>query len=67
MCNCGCNLHIHHKDFDASNNSPDNAQVVCGDCHVKLHKVASDAEWDHQFEAEVRRKDLETEQAMKDA
>ncbi len=66
VCNCGCNLHIHHRDFDASNNSPDNAQVVCGDCHIELHRIANEVEWE-QHVVEVRRKDLETEQEMKDA
>ncbi len=66
VCNCGCNLHIHHKDFDSSNNSPDNAQVVCGDCHIQLHKVSLESEWD-QVVDEVRRKDLETEKAMRAA
>lgn len=66
--NCESNdhLHIHHKDFDSMNNSRDNAQAVCRDCHTELHRVANEVKWE-QHVAEVSRKDLETEQKMKDA
>lgn len=66
VCGRDNNLHIHHRDFDNSNNSLSNAQVVYGDCHTELHRVANEAKWE-QHVAEVRRKDLETERKMKDA
>ena len=63
VCNCDNNLHIHHRDFDNSNSSPDNARVVCGDCHRDIHIAKEEARANHI--TEVRRKDLETEQKMK--
>lgn len=66
VCGRENNLHIHHRDFNNSNNSPGNAQVVCGDCHSELHRIALKVEWDKHI-TEVRRKDLETEQKMKEA
>lgn len=42
LCGGGVNLCIHHKDFDKSNNSPDNAQVMCKKCHIEINKVRMD-------------------------
>lgn len=40
-CDCGVTeyylLQIHHKDGDTSNNSEDNLEVVCANCHIKRH------------------------------
>lgn len=66
ICRSNDRLHIHHKDFDSMNNSRDNAQAVCGDCHIELHQATNEVEWE-QHVVEVRRKDLETEQKMKGA
>lgn len=38
LCNSGERLHIHHKDLDKSNNTQENAQVLCQKCHTRLHK-----------------------------
>lgn len=31
------NLHVHHKDRNPANNSPENLSVLCASCHLKLH------------------------------
>ena len=31
------NLHVHHKDRNPANNSPDNLAVLCASCHLTLH------------------------------
>lgn len=30
-------LHTHHKDFNKSNNKPENVITLCCSCHLKLH------------------------------
>ena len=30
-------LHIHHYDWDAENNHPDNLRTVCANCHAIYH------------------------------
>lgn len=49
-CKCGESknylLHIHHIDSDPSNNSPDNLEIVCANCHIKRHlKQDSDGKY----------------------
>lgn len=39
-CNITQNLSIHHIDFDHYNNTPENLQVLCVSCHMRLHKLA---------------------------
>jgi hypothetical protein len=36
---CGSNKRkqLHHIDWDKTNNSPDNKQVICKSCHEKIH------------------------------
>ena len=34
ICDSKKNLHIHHSDFDPSNNEIDNLLLVCGWCHA---------------------------------
>lgn len=36
-CPATTKLHIHHKDKDVTNNSPENLAVLCASCHMKLH------------------------------
>lgn len=41
-CNRDCSnekskLHVHHRDGDKQNNSPDNLQVLCLKCHEDTH------------------------------
>jgi hypothetical protein len=40
-CECGIKeyylLQIHHKDGNTNNNSPENHEVVCANCHIKRH------------------------------
>lgn len=41
VCNgCGSwdNLQVHHKDGNHENNSPDNLEWLCVNCHSKKHK-----------------------------
>ena len=37
ICNITEGLHIHHKDYNPSNNKLDNLIVLCGICHKKIH------------------------------
>ncbi|TXH49332.1 MAG: hypothetical protein E6Q97_22880 [Desulfurellales bacterium] len=30
-------LHVHHRDGDMHNNSPENLQTLCMSCHMKTH------------------------------
>lgn len=30
-------LHVHHKDRNPANNTPENLEVLCASCHLKLH------------------------------
>lgn len=30
-------LHVHHKDRNPANNSPENLQTLCASCHLRLH------------------------------
>jgi len=32
-----CNILVHHKDSNPSNNHPDNLEVICDNCHAKIH------------------------------
>ncbi|SRR5260221_730614 len=40
-CECGEDkkylLQIHHMDGNHNNNSPENLEIVCGNCHIKRH------------------------------
>ncbi len=31
-------LDVHHKDYDYTNNEPDNLILLCRSCHTKLHR-----------------------------
>lgn len=37
ICGTKENLGVHHNNFDASDNSPDNVMTLCGSCHTKWH------------------------------
>ena len=30
-------LHVHHKDRDVNNNSPENLELICPNCHYEEH------------------------------
>lgn len=32
-------LVVHHKDFDRTNNVPDNLETLCRSCHAKIHHL----------------------------
>jgi 5-methylcytosine-specific restriction endonuclease McrA len=66
VCKSDNELHVHHKDFDSMNNSRDNVQVVCMDCHIQLHRDEAERKFREHTEA-VYRQDLKTEKEMKDA
>ena len=37
-CGVGMNrLYAHHRDFDIKNNSPENIQTLCHNCHKEIH------------------------------
>ena len=36
-CSATSNLHVHHKDRNPANNSPENLEVLCASCHLRLH------------------------------
>jgi hypothetical protein len=38
LCNATNKLCIHHIDLDHFNNAPENLQVLCVSCHMRLHK-----------------------------
>lgn len=52
LCGSSENLQVHHRDLDKSNNSPDNAQVLCLPCHQEAHGM-----WTKRLEDERRKKD----------
>jgi 5-methylcytosine-specific restriction endonuclease McrA len=33
------NLQVHHKDRNRKNNSLSNLQILCSECHRKIHKM----------------------------
>lgn len=41
-CKCGYNilgaLEVHHKDMNHNNNSPDNLEIICCNCHALEHR-----------------------------
>lgn len=51
LCNrCGYNrykdvLVVHHKDRNRSNNTPDNLEILCPNCHEEEHFAAKDGKW----------------------
>jgi len=32
------NLHRHHRDKNPLNNAPENVQILCANCHNKIHR-----------------------------
>ena len=36
-CSTADKLHVHHRDGDWRNNTPDNLATLCGSCHLKAH------------------------------
>jgi len=54
---CGCGekriylLTIHHIDGDRSNNSQDNLECVCGNCHLIRHLYFKDGSWIYKSNA----------------
>lgn len=44
LCPAKQNLVVHHKDEDRYNNKPENLQVLCRSCHVKVHDFKRDSE-----------------------
>lgn len=36
-CGTTVGLHVHHKDRNPANNSPENLTTLCGSCHLRLH------------------------------
>ena len=38
LCGKSGRLDVHHKDFDEQNNDPENLQVLCRSCHMKIHR-----------------------------
>jgi hypothetical protein len=49
-CGSSLNLSVHHQDFDHYNNNPENLQVLCVSCHMRLHKQAY---WDAIHEGKI--------------
>lgn len=41
ICGKQGNLDVHHKDENPNNNEPDNLQVLCRSCHMKIHRPKS--------------------------
>ena len=38
-CSSPKNLTVHHKDKNPNNNRLQNLQILCEDCHNKIHKI----------------------------
>lgn len=38
VCGAQSRLHAHHIDGNIENNSPENIQTLCFDCHMALHR-----------------------------
>lgn len=34
-------LELHHKDFDHYNNTLDNLQILCSNCHMQAHNYCN--------------------------
>ena len=53
---CEAQMHVHHVDWDRSNNKPRNLVTLCRDCHKSIHQHAyrpdgDDVEpWGHRGE-----------------
>src|SRR5688572_3794520 len=46
-CGSTAKLHAHHVDGQPENNSPENIQTLCKDCHAFLHATAERRGWTH--------------------
>lgn len=40
-------LEVHHKDHDRKNNSIDNLEVLCPNCHCEHHFLSKTGKWRH--------------------
>ena len=65
------NLHIHHLDYDHSNNDPNNLVPLHETCHKRLHKLGRPLSPAHAAKARRaflgRRHTVETKQRMREA
>lgn len=44
--NCGAgDIHVHHRDGDATNDAAENLVGLCASCHRKVHHGARDSEF----------------------
>ncbi len=61
-CDCGetkrYTLCVHHIDSDRENNSVDNLEIVCANCHMKRHLKLIDGEWQYGAKYLTPREDL---------
>jgi len=48
-------LHTHHLDGNNRNNDGENKVILCGSCHIIIHKAKSDKEALHDFEERHKR------------
>ncbi len=39
QCGNKTKLHLHHKDYEHTNNKLDNVELLCKKCHYQLHSV----------------------------